>query len=86
MVNLSFTIGEFLKLCKIAKVLVLLKKGDPLIVLIIDIYRYSPHPTDFLLILENLSYILYIYIYVNIYIYIYIEREIDIDIDIDMYI
>ena len=37
LVNLSFTIGEFPSLCKIAKVIPLFKKGDPL-----DCSNYRP--------------------------------------------
>ena len=43
LVNLSFTTREFPNLCKLAKVIPLFKNSDPFIVLIIDLYPYSPH-------------------------------------------
>ena len=48
LVNLSFTTGKFPNLCKIAKVIPLFKKVIPLIVLIIDLYPYSPHSVKYL--------------------------------------
>ena len=51
LVNLSFTTGEFPNLCKIAKVIPLFKKGDPL-----DCSNYRPiySLSTFSKILENL--------------------------------
>ena len=46
LVNLSFTTREFPNLCKIAKVIPLFKKG--LIILVIDLYPYSPHSVKYL--------------------------------------
>ena len=48
LVNLSFTTGKFPNLCKIAKVIPLFKKVIPLIVLVIDLYPYSPHLVKYL--------------------------------------
>ena len=48
LVNLSFTTGKFPNLCKIAKVIPLFKKVIPLIVLVIDLYPYSPHSVKYL--------------------------------------
>ena len=45
LVNLSFTIGEFPNLCKIAK---FFEKVIPLIVVIMDLYPYSPHLVQYL--------------------------------------
>ena len=45
LVNLSFTIGEFPNLCKIAK---FFEKVISLIVVIMDLYPYSPHLVQYL--------------------------------------
>ena len=45
LVNLSFTIGEFPNLCEIAK---FFEKVIPLIVVIMDLYPYSPHLVQYL--------------------------------------
>ena len=45
LVNLSFTIGEFPNLCKIGK---FFEKVIPLIVVIMDLYPYSPHLVQYL--------------------------------------
>ena len=48
LVNLFFTTGKFPNLCKIEKPIHYFKKVISLIILIIDLYLYSPHSGKYL--------------------------------------